>query len=157
MLRLLLLALLCAGLVFGCAQIRKVTYPRDFVYLEHKERKNKMALLLFYLDQLNETMLEHSIADSDPQQDILALLNKIDGLTLELGAGVSVSPRDIDDLNSDELAKSPRTNHLVIDDHIDEFQIEVLRAIDEASASPPNYFRAGRLFGSCTGCHKFRD
>ena len=160
-LRLLLIALLCAGLVFGCAQIRKVTYPRDFVYLEHKERRNKMALLLFYLGQLDETMLKHSIADSDPQQDILALLNKIDDLTLELGAGVSIRPRDIDDqfadLNSDELAVYPRTNHLVIDDHIDEFKIDVQRALDEASASPPNYFRAGRLFGSCTGCHKFRD
>ena len=137
-LRLALIALLCASVVFGCAQIRKVTYPRNFVYLEHKQLRNKMALLSFYLRRLNETMLEHSIAGSDPQQDILVLLNKIDGLTVELGGTVT-------------------TNHLVIDDHIDEFKIDVKRAIHEASANPPNYYMAGRLTGSCTGCHKFRD
>lgn len=137
-LRLILIALLCAGVVFGCAQIRKATYPRDFVYLERKQLRSKMALLSFYLRQVDETMLDHSIAGSDPQQDILGLLNKIEALTAELGAGVE-------------------TNHLVIDDHIDEFKIDLNTAINNASASPPDYFALGKLTGSCIGCHKYRN
>ena len=137
-LRLLLIALLCTALVFGCAQIRKVTYPKDIVYLERKELRSKMALLDFYLRQLDQVSPYYSIDSVDEQQRILNLLNKINDLTAEFGGGVM-------------------TNHLVIDDHIDQFKSDVGSAIRGASANPPNYFALGRLVGSCTGCHKFRD
>jgi len=137
-LRLVLLALLCAGVVFGCAQIRKVTYPSDYVYLEQKQLKSKMALLGFYLRQLQEIQLDDSTASGDQQQRILDLLEKIKGLTTEFGGGVT-------------------TNHLVIDDHIDQFKIDVNNAIRNARADPPNYFALGLLTGSCVGCHKYRD
>ncbi len=136
--RLLLIALLCAGVVFGCAQIRKVTYPNDYVYLERKELRSKMALLSFYLRQLNEIQLDESIDSYDKQQSILELLNKIKGLTTEFGGGVT-------------------TNHLVIDEHIDEFKGDLSLAIRNARANPPNYFALGRLTGNCVGCHKYRE
>ena len=50
-----------------------------------------------------------------------------------------------------------RTNHLVIDDHIDQFRSDVNDAIRDARANPPNYFALGRLSGSCVGCHKYRN
>ncbi|UCH40501.1 MAG: hypothetical protein JSU67_02010 [Gammaproteobacteria bacterium] len=137
-LRWMLIALLCAGIVFGCAQIRKVTYPNDFVYLERKELRSKMALLSFYMRHLDETLLEDPTVSSDQQQRILELLYKVQDLTYELGGGVT-------------------TNHLVIDDHIDQFKLDVSNAIRNARAEPPNYFALGRLTGSCTGCHQFRD
>jgi len=137
-LRLLLIALLCAAVVFGCAQIRKVTYPKDFVYLERKELRSKMALLNFYIRQLDAVPPYYSIDSADEQQRILNLLNNIKDLTAELGGG-------------------RMTNHLVIDDHIDEFKSDVDIAIRGASTNPPNYFALGRLVGSCTGCHKYRD
>lgn len=136
-LRLVLIAILCAGVVLGCSQIRKVTYPRDFVYLEQKQLRSKMALISFNLRQLDEIPLDDSTT-SDQQQFILERLNKIKDLTDELGGGVM-------------------TNHLVIDDHIDEFKNDVSTAIHNASANPPNYFALGRLVGSCVGCHKYRD
>jgi hypothetical protein len=113
-LRLVLIALLCVAVVFGCAQIRKVTYPNDYVYLEQKQLRSKM------------------------QQRILYLLNKVNDLTAELGGGVT-------------------TNHLALDDHIDQFKIDVNIAIRDARANPPNYFALGRLAGNCTGCHKYRE
>lgn len=139
LLRLLLLTLLGAALVAGCAQIRKATYPSDFIYLEQKQIKTEMALLGFYMRQLDQILLDDSTVSSEQQQQILALLSKIDASTLTLGAG------------------SVTTNHLVIDDHIDQFKNEVEIAIRNARADPPNYFALGRLSGGCVGCHKFRN
>ena len=97
-----------------------------------------MALLSFYMRQVDEVLLDYSIVSGDQQQRILGLLNKINDLTAELGGGVT-------------------TNHLVIDEHIDQFKIDVNLAIRDARASPPNYFALGRLAGSCTGCHEYRN
>jgi len=133
-----LITILCAGVVFGCAQIRKVTYPRDFVYLEQKQLRSKMALLSFYLRQVDVILLDESTVNGNQQQRVLDLLNNIKDLTDELGGGIT-------------------TNHLVIDDHIDQFKSDVGTAIHNARASPPNYFALGRLAGSCVGCHKYRD
>lgn len=132
-----LIALLCAVLVFGCAQIRKVTYPGDFVYLERKQVRSKMALFSLYMRELDEILVDDSTVSSDQQQRVLGLLNKIKALTAELGGGVT-------------------TNHLVIDEHIDQFKSDVNTAIYNARANPPNYFALGRLSGSCTGCHRYR-
>ena len=137
-LRLVIIALLCVAVVFGCAQVRKVTYPDDYVYLERKQLRSKMALLSFYMRQLDEVLLDYSIVSSDQQQRILYLLNKVNDLTAELGGGVT-------------------TNHLALDDHIDQFKIDVNIAIRDARANPPNYFALGRLAGNCTGCHKYRE
>ncbi len=137
-LRLLLIALLCATVVFGCAQIRKVTYPRDYVYLERNQLRGKMALLALYLRQLDEILVVESTAGGDQQQRILEILNKIEASTGEFGSGVT-------------------TNHLVIDEHVDDFKSDVSAAIRNARADPPNYFAAGRLVGSCIGCHKHRE
>ena len=137
-LQLVLIALLCAGIVFGCAQIRKVTYPSDYVYLDRKQLRSKMALLSLYMNQLDEVMLDDAIVGSDQQQRILDLLNRIYNVTAELGGGIT-------------------TNHLVIDEHIDQFKIDVNSAIRNARADPPNYFALGRLTGSCVGCHQYRD
>lgn len=133
-----MVALICAGVVFGCAQIRKVTYPQDYVYLEKEQLRSKMALLSFYLRQLNEIQSDSLVVSNDRQQRILKLLHKIEDLTAEFGSGVT-------------------TNHLVIDDHIDEFKIDVHTAIRNARANPPNYFALGKLTGSCVGCHKYRN
>ena len=137
-LRLLLLGLLLGGLVFGCAQFRKATYPEDFVYLERKQVKSQMALLGQYMRQIDEILLDDSFVSSEQQERVLALLTNIDESTVALGAG------------------SVKTNHLLIDEHIDQFRADVQIAIRDARADPPNYFGLGRLSGSCVGCHKYR-
>ncbi|MDH3387672.1 MAG: hypothetical protein OEN02_07170 [Gammaproteobacteria bacterium] len=126
------------ALLNSCAQVRKVTYPSDFVYLEKKQVKSQMALLGFYMRQLDSILLDENAVSSEQQAQIVSLLNKISDSASSLGAG-NVS-----------------TNHLVIDDHIDEFISDVNTALRDASADPPNYFALGRLSGSCVGCHKYR-
>ena len=137
-LRLVVIAVLAASVAFGCAQIRKVTYPRDYVYLERKELRSKMALLGLYIRHLDDALVDTSADSDEQQQRIVDLLDKMAALTAEFGSGIT-------------------TNHLVIDDHIDEFKSDVNTAIYDARAEPPNYAAAGRLIGSCLGCHKFRD
>jgi hypothetical protein len=138
MIQLLVLTLLCAGLLFGCAQIRKATYPKDFVYLEQTEISSKMALMSFYMRQIDEILLDDSAISSEQQRKIVSIVSKIDANANSLGAdGV-------------------RTNHLVIDDHIDQFKTDVTVALRDASSSPPNYFALGRLSGSCLACHRYR-
>ncbi len=97
-----------------------------------------MALLALYLRQLDEILWVESAAGGDQQQRILEILNKIEASTAELGSGVT-------------------TNHLIIDEHVDDFKSDVNAAIRNARADPPNYFAAGRLVGSCIGCHKHRE
>jgi len=138
-LRLVMFALLAAGLVFGCAQVGKNTYPGDFVYLERKQVKSEMQSLSMNMRQIDELLLDNSTVSSEQQQRILAILNRIYKSTETLGAG------------------NVRTNHLVIDDHIDQFRSDVNDAIRDARANPPNYFALGRLSGSCVGCHKYRN
>ena len=138
MIRPLLITLLCSVLLSGCNQVRKVTYPKDFVYLGQTEIKSKMALMSFYLRQIDEILLDDSEISSEQQRKIVGIVSKIEANVKSLGAdGV-------------------RTNHLVIDDHIDQFKAEVTVALRDASASPPSYFALGRLSGSCLACHQHR-
>jgi hypothetical protein len=137
-LQVVFIALLCAGVVYGCAQFRKVTYPDDYVYLDRTQLRSKMALFSLYMRQIDEVLLDDSITGGDQQQRIVELLNNINDLTVELGSGVT-------------------TNHLVIDDHIEQFKRDVSAAIRNARADPPNYFALGRLSGSCVACHQYRN
>ena len=137
--RWLVISIVGAGLLIGCAQIRKATYPTDFVYLEQTQIRSEMALLSFYMRQIDEILLDDSTVSSEQQGQIVKILSKIDNSVDSLGAG------------------NIRTNHLVLDDHIDQFKSDVTVALRDASSDPPNYFALGRLSGSCVACHKFRN
>jgi len=138
-LRWLLISLLSAGLLIGCAQIRKATYPSDFVYLEQNQIRSEMALLSLYMREIDAILLDDSTVSSAQQEQIIKILSKIDNSVDSLGAG------------------NIRTNHLVLDDHIDQFKTDVTVALRDASSDPPNYFALGRLSGGCVACHQFRD
>jgi len=137
--RLGIISCVTAGLLIGCAHIRKLTYPADFVYLEDKQVTGKMLLMSSYMRQIDEILLEDSTVSSAQQERIVNLLSSIDATVDSLGAG------------------NVRTNHLLIDDHIDEFKTEVLVALRDARSDPPNYYALGRLSGGCVACHKYRE
>ena len=137
--RWLLISLLSAGLLIGCAQIRKATYPSDFVYLEQNQIRSEMALLSLYMRQIDEILLDDSTVSSEQQEKIIKILSKVDDSVDTLGAG------------------NVRTNHLVLDDHIDQFKSDVTVALRDASSDPPNYFALGRLSGGCVACHMHRN
>jgi hypothetical protein len=137
--QLLVIALLCSGLLFSCAQIRKVTYPDDYVYLEQKQITSKMALLSFYMRKIDEILLEDSTISSEQQARIEKILVSMSETVDSLGTG------------------NVQTSHLVIDDHIDQFQSAVNLALNNVRADPPNYFALGQLSGSCAACHQYRE
>jgi len=138
-LQLLVIALLCSGLLFSCAQIRKATYPDDYVYLEQKQITSKMALLSFYMRKIDEILLEDSTISSEQQVRIEKILVSMSETVDSLGTG------------------NVQTSHLVIDDHIDQFQSAVNLALNTVRADPPNYFALGQLSGSCAACHQYRE
>lgn len=137
--KLLVIALLCSGLLFSCAQIRKATYPDDYVYLEQKQITSKMALLSFYMRKIDEILLEDSTISSDQQTRIEDILVSMRETVDSLGTG------------------NVQTSHLVIDDHIEQFQSAVNLALSNVRADPPNYFALGQLSGSCAACHQYRE
>ena len=125
-------------LATGCAQNREVTYPDNFVYLEQKQITSEMALLGNYMRQIDEILLDDSTISSEQQAQIANILSLIDASTDSLGAG------------------SVKTNHLIIDNHIDQFKTDVNIALRNARSDPPNYFPLGKLAGSCVACHQYR-
>ena len=136
--RFVLWSLLACGLLIGCAEVRQVTYPQDFVYLEHRQVTGQMALMSMYMREIDEILGDNRTVNSEQQGRIISLLNRIDASADRLGAG------------------SVETNHLLIDAHIDDFKGDVRLALREASSDPPNYYALGRLSGSCTACHRHR-
>ena len=139
LIQLFIIALLGTGLMFGCAQVRKVTYPQDYVYLEKKQVSSKMALLNYYMIKIDEILLEDSTINSDQQARIVDIL-------MSMG----------DTVASLETSGDARTSHLVIDDHIGEFRSDLNLALSNVRADPPNYFALGKLRGSCAACHQYR-
>ena len=136
--RLLAISIAATLLVAGCAQVRKATYPGDFVYLENKQIVSQMALMSFNMRQIEQALLDENAISSEQQAQIVMLLASIDASAEKLGAG------------------SVRTNHLVLDDHIDDFRRDVAQAMRDASSDPPNYYALGKLAGSCVACHRYR-
>lgn len=125
----IVLSLALAG---GCAEIRKATYPPGFAYIEKRELQGSMGLMAAAMGQLDAL-----IAAGSPQEKILDQLGVIEGVASKLSAGGA-------------------TNHLLLDEHMEDFRADLSKARLMASLSSPNYYYAGRLSGSCSGCHRFR-
>lgn len=138
MFQLMTIALLCSVTIFGCTQIRKLTYPENYVYLDKKQLTGKMALMSLYMRQIDEILLDNSTISSEQQGLIIRILTRIA-------------------VNTDSLATANyETSHLVIDDHVEQFKADVNLALNNARADPPNYFALGRLSGGCAACHRHR-
>lgn len=128
-----------AVMLNGCAQIRKITYPDDFVYLDESLVQTAMLRMSIAIRGIDQIMIQGEPLNLVDGQRIRQHLSTIDGITDTLGAGDRV------------------TNHLLIDEHIDEFKGEVRQAIRNANATPPSFYAAGRLSSNCAGCHRYRN
>ena len=137
-------------LVAGCAAIRQVTYPADFIYLESSQVSGLMQSLAYSLNELDEIANE-AIPTSEKTNRILAILDKIDADTAILEPG-QTTPIDSALPQTSDLA-GLRTNHLLLDENIDEFRSEVDRAKAQVLSDPPNFYIVGKLTGGCNACH----
>ncbi len=135
---LLVMMLLCVSQLWACAQVRKLTYPADYIYLEQKDIDSAMVLLSLYIREMDALLSSNQMLTDWNQRRILELLSLIDSTTDRLGAS------------------NITTNHLAIDEHLDDFKSDLFSAISAAKTDPPNYFPAGEIAGSCTACHCFQ-
>ena len=83
----LLAIILLTILASGCSQNRKVTYPGDFVYLEHEQITSEMGLLSNYMGQIDDILADDSTISSEQQTRIVNILSLIDASADSLGAG----------------------------------------------------------------------
>lgn len=133
-----LLAIMVAGSIAGCAQIRKLTYPQDFTYLEKKEVETLMQKMGDGIARLDQLVKEASPSDTIQQQNIVAELSSLKSIATRLSGGHT------------------QTNQFVISDHIEQFINDVGTARMFANNNPPNYSKAGEITNSCKECHQFR-
>jgi len=124
-------------LLAGCAEteVKMHTYPADMVYIEDSEVESAMLRLSKYIWSMNDIFDSQEHIAGYNREMILELLENMEKEALTLGAG------------------SRATNHLLIDENIEDFRADVRDAREAVEAEPPNYFLAGRLSGSCLACH----
>ena len=135
---LVLLASMVAASIFGCAQIRELTYPEGFTYLEKSEVESLMRRMGEGIGRLDQLVAEAPTSDATQQQKIIAELNSLESIATRLSGGHT------------------QTNQFHISDHIDRFISDVGTAKMFAKLDPPKYFKAGEITNSCMECHEHR-
>jgi hypothetical protein len=130
--------LLGLSIIAGCAAVRKVTYPPDFIYLDREQVTSSMAHFSGNLWRIYDILANSETVLPYQREEIIDLLRDIEKATDQLGAG------------------TPVTSHLLIDENIDQFKSDVRKAREAVEREIPNYFLVGRLSGSCTACHVIR-
>ncbi|MDJ0956638.1 MAG: hypothetical protein QNI91_07265 [Arenicellales bacterium] len=122
-------------MVGGCSEVRVRPYPPDIVYLDEEQIESTMMRLSADIWTINDIFDNNEHISGFNRERIIDLLREMENEAVSLGAGTQ------------------KTNHLVIDNNIDQFRYDVRAAREAVEAEPPNYYLAGRLSGSCLACH----
>lgn len=134
-------------LLTSCMQVRLLTYPESFTWIGEEDVQSTMHSMAQSMKNLN-TLVREEQSPSSHRDDILRELDNLEYVAASLSVSVPLS-------NSDR-SQVPATNHLLIDEHMDDFLEDILRARVQAEMEPANYFGVGKLTGSCTACHRLR-
>ncbi len=139
-----------ALLLSSCVNVSLLTYPPEFTWIDRDSVKSVMHNMAVDLGEVERLISQSSAVQNDAtiQSDVVAKLQDIENLAQSL---VAVTNTDTNDERS-----VPATNHLLIDDHINEFMSQIMRARLMAESDPPNYYGAGQLVGNCNACHRLR-
>ena len=129
---------IAAVTVGACAEIRQVTYPPDFRYIDRAEVQSTMAELGSRIWEMDEILAANPKPTPEQRLQVLDLLTEIQSFASTLDP------------------KGKATNHLLIDSHLDAFLEQVEYARLSLAMEPPSFYRAGMLSGSCMGCHQYR-
>jgi hypothetical protein len=125
---------ICMLLLAGCAkvtgEIRAVAYPPSFHYIPLAEVRSTMWELA--ADVVDLEQLLHAPVVAEP-----AVVERLSQM----------------ERHAASLATSAPTNHPKIDANLGKFQSDLQNAKLAAQATPPNYFFAGMVTGSCKACH----
>jgi hypothetical protein len=122
----------------GCEQVRKVTYPQDFQYMEDREVKQIMQKMGENMGKLAQLVDDESLPEKEKQEKVIDVLNKLDGYATKLSGG------------------HKQTNQFVIAEHIHGFSGDLVNAKMLASLDPPRYDKTRNIVNSCSKCHEYR-
>jgi hypothetical protein len=129
-----LLAMLLVGGLVGCSQIRQLTYPEDFTYLEKGQVESLMREMGDTVGRLGQLVSKTSSSEIN-QQQVIASLSELESITSRIIGGHT------------------QTNQLFISEHIEQFVTDVGTAKMFVKTSPPNYSKAREITNSCQKCH----
>jgi uncharacterized protein YceK len=134
----LLLLLIVTTLLSSCAEVRKLTYPGDITYIDRSKVTGAMRQMSDSVTRLESIIGAAPQSGNVDQQAVVRELTTLEKLASSL------------------QVKKGYSNQKVIDEHIDNFLENVSVAREAAEHSPPNYYLAGRIAGSCAACHRIR-
>jgi hypothetical protein len=129
------IAAVCVVLLTSCESVRLQTYPKNYTYMSHGTVTSTMSRLAVSIDRLD-----------------LALVT----VSLQQHEKVITELKSMEEIASSLAISGEHTNHLLIDENLDKFRSGLRAARRAVEENPPNYYPAGKLAGSCTGCHVLR-
>jgi len=98
-----------------------------------------MQKLAFSMDKIDRVLQQINLTPTPDQRTIIINeLNAIEKISDTLGAGTQ------------------KTNHFFIDNHINQFQSDVIKVRKSIETDKSNYYQVGKLVGSCMSCHVMR-
>lgn len=107
---------------------------KPYTSMSEQDLHGRMREMADRATDINKRLRQAVLTDADRVQ-VVADLAAIEAIARELSA--------------DEA----RTVHPVLWKNIDEFRTDVVNARKQAEATPPNFFLAGTVAGSCAYCH----
>jgi hypothetical protein len=132
---LLLLVLAAIACSDPGARLREHTYPPSFEYIEPSRLQSSMWKLAWEVQGLDRA-LRHPAGDPGAQQrQVVEILMRVE----DAADGIATPGRT--------------TQHPLLNRNLPQFRERVRRARADAGRTPPNYFTATALVGSCSACH----
>ena len=132
---LLLLALALIACRDTGARLREHTYPPSFEYIEQSRLQSSMWVLASEVQRLDRTLRRPTSDPAEQQRQVGEILSRVEGAV-------------------DDLATPGRvTQHPLLNRNLPRFREQVRRARSDAARTPPNYFSATTIVGSCSACH----
>ncbi|HAU93721.1 hypothetical protein C6Y40_21720 [Alteromonas alba] len=131
---------LLAGCSYNLSDVRKVTYPPDFNYIEPQDIKTDMARMAAQIRLLDIALAPVDSSDiaarENQREEVMAALNNIENIASGL--------QSVDG----------GSNHPYMQDFMRDFVAKVDKARGAASLAEPRYYFAGKVAGGCAVCHQ---
>lgn len=118
------------------APVRKLTIPPNFQYIPHERVQSSMWMLASEVHRLDELLR------ASPDSANVLLQGEIQSSLRRMAAAVE----QIDH-------PGQTTQHPALNRNLDRFAERIANAQRGADRTPPNYFQASALSGSCFVCH----
>jgi hypothetical protein len=131
--------LILASWTLGCGDLpgtlRRHTYPPDFQYIPRADVESTMWELAREIHELDRVLRDDAMSPERRREAVGALLDAAELTTRTL------------------QLDGRRSNHPMLDAHLDRFRRDISRARDAVQRDPPVYFLAGAVSGACVYCH----